>query len=69
MSEYVLCIILCFKGDHIWIEPVSDREFDVALGARVISKLGDNKTQVISWDCKIDNRCNNNIKVLNCLTP
>ena len=33
-------------GDHIWIEPVSDREFDVALGARVIAKLEGTRIQV-----------------------
>jgi len=27
-------------GDYIWIDAVSEREFDVALGARVISKEG-----------------------------
>ena len=29
-----------FQGDHIWIEPVTGREFDVAIGARVISAEG-----------------------------
>ena len=29
-----------FQGDYIWIEPVSKREFDVAIGARVISAEG-----------------------------
>lgn len=29
-----------FQGDYIWIEPVSGREFDVAIGARVISAEG-----------------------------
>ena len=28
------------QGDHIWIEPVSKREFDVAIGARVVSAEG-----------------------------
>ncbi|CAH1395799.1 unnamed protein product [Nezara viridula] len=28
------------KGDYIWIEPISGREFDVAIGARVISAEG-----------------------------
>uniref|UniRef100_A0A182SCD0 Myosin-VIIa n=1 Tax=Anopheles maculatus TaxID=74869 RepID=A0A182SCD0_9DIPT len=28
------------RGDYIWIEPVSGREFDVAIGARVISAEG-----------------------------
>lgn len=29
-----------FQGDYIWIEPISGREFDVAIGARVISAEG-----------------------------
>ncbi|XP_069983292.1 myosin-VIIa isoform X1 [Penaeus vannamei] len=29
-----------FPGDYIWIEPVSRREFDVAIGARVVSAEG-----------------------------
>ena len=29
-----------FQGDYIWIEPVTRREFDVAIGARVISADG-----------------------------
>jgi hypothetical protein len=29
-----------FQGDYIWIEPVSGREFDVAIGARVVSAEG-----------------------------
>ena len=28
------------QGDYIWIEPVSKREFDVAIGARVVSAEG-----------------------------
>lgn len=28
------------QGDYIWIEPISGREFDVAIGARVISAEG-----------------------------
>lgn len=28
------------QGDYIWIEPVSGREFDVAIGARVVSTEG-----------------------------
>lgn len=28
------------QGDYIWIEPVSGREFDVAIGARVASTEG-----------------------------
>ncbi|XP_047514461.1 myosin-VIIa isoform X1 [Pieris napi] len=29
-----------FEGDYIWIEPVSNREFDVAIGARVLAAEG-----------------------------
>jgi len=28
------------QGDYIWIEPASGREFDVAIGARVVSAEG-----------------------------
>lgn len=35
---YVL--FLFEKGDYIWIEPASAREFDVAIGARVSSAEG-----------------------------
>lgn len=35
-------MINCFalQGDYIWIEPITGREFDVAIGARVISTEG-----------------------------
>lgn len=29
-----------FKGDYIWIEPTTGNEFDVAIGARVVSAEG-----------------------------
>ena len=29
-----------FQGDYIWIEPVSRREFDVAIGAKVVTAEG-----------------------------
>ena len=32
--------IALFQGDYIWIEPVSRREFDVAIGARVVTAEG-----------------------------
>lgn len=35
-----LIYFLVFQGDYIWIEPASGREFDVAIGARVISAEG-----------------------------
>lgn len=31
---------LLLQGDYIWIEPISGREFDVAIGARVVSAEG-----------------------------
>ena len=31
---------ISFQGDYIWIEPISGNEFDVAIGARVISAEG-----------------------------
>lgn len=38
---YLLFFFFCdLKGDYIWIEPASGREFDVAIGARVISAEG-----------------------------
>ena len=42
-----------FQGDYIWIEPVSKREFDVAIGARVISAEG-RKIQVRNVFLKSD---------------
>lgn len=32
--------IYLFQGDYIWIEPISGSEFDVAIGARVVSAEG-----------------------------
>ena len=37
-----------FQGDYIWIEPITRREFDVAIGARVISADG-RKIQVKNY--------------------
>ena len=34
------------QGEHVWIEPVSKGEFDIALGARVISKEAGGRIQV-----------------------
>ena len=39
---------LFFQGDYIWIEPVTRREFDVAIGAKVISADG-RKIQVCEY--------------------
>ena len=36
----VLINIYCLQGDYIWIEPISRREFDVAIGARVVAAEG-----------------------------
>lgn len=33
-------MVIVTRGDYIWIEPISGREFDVAIGARVISAEG-----------------------------
>ena len=32
--------VFALQGDYIWVEPISRREFDVAIGARVISAEG-----------------------------
>jgi len=39
------------QGDYIWIEPVTGREFDVAIGARVVSAEG-RRIQVKDDDTK-----------------
>jgi hypothetical protein len=43
------------QGDYIWIEPVSGREFDVAIGARVISAEG-RRIQVKDDDGKVSSK-------------
>jgi myosin-7 len=43
---------IVLQGDYIWIEPVSGREFDVAIGARVISAEG-RRIQVKDDDGKV----------------
>jgi hypothetical protein len=45
-------VVYVFQGDYIWIEPVSGREFDVAIGARVISAEG-RRIQVRDDDGKV----------------
>lgn len=45
-------MVYVFQGDYIWIEPVSGREFDVAIGARVISAEG-RRIQVRDDDGKV----------------
>jgi len=40
------------QGDYIWIEPQSKKEFDVAIGARVIAAEG-RRIQVIDDDGKV----------------
>ena len=37
------------QGEHVWVEPVTRGEFDVALGARVISKAEGGRIQVGSF--------------------
>lgn len=39
LNKFIINLKL-FQGDYIWIEPISGREFDVAIGARVISAEG-----------------------------
>ena len=34
------CYSCLVQGDYIWIEPASRREFDVAIGARVVTAEG-----------------------------
>ena len=41
------------QGDFIWVEPVSGREFDVAIGAKVKSAEG-RRIQVRDDDGKVD---------------
>lgn len=45
-------ILKSLQGDYIWIEPISGREFDVAIGARVISAEG-RRIQVKDDDNKV----------------
>ncbi|XP_071536430.1 myosin-VIIa isoform X6 [Panulirus ornatus] len=42
-------MVIVTRGDYIWIEPVSRREFDVAIGARVVSAEG-RRIQVLDDD-------------------
>jgi hypothetical protein len=52
MNKRVNTEIFIFQGDYIWIEPISGREFDVAIGARVISAEG-RRIQVKDDDNKV----------------
>jgi len=45
-------VLFWFQGDYIWIEPVSGHEFDVAIGARVVSAEG-RRIQVKDDDGKV----------------
>jgi len=47
-----LTISRIFQGDYIWIEPISGREFDVAIGAKVVSAEG-NRIQVRDDDGRV----------------
>ena len=40
------------QGDYVWIEPSTKREFDVAIGARVVSAEG-KRIQVVDDDAKV----------------
>ena len=40
MRQFAIIHQIIFCRDYIWIEPVTGREFDVAIGARVISAEG-----------------------------
>jgi len=42
-------MVIVTRGDYVWIEPTSKREFDVAIGARVVSAEG-KRIQVIDDD-------------------
>jgi len=42
-------MVIVTRGDYIWIEPVSRREFDVAIGAKVVTAEG-RRIQVIDDD-------------------
>ncbi|CAG2163263.1 unnamed protein product, partial [Oppiella nova] len=44
-------MVIVTRGDYIWIEPQSKREFDVAIGARVIAAEG-RRIQVVDDDGK-----------------
>ncbi|XP_051159362.1 myosin-VIIa [Leptopilina boulardi] len=54
-------MVIVTRGDYIWIEPISGREFDVAIGARVVSAEGrriqvkddDNKEQWLTPERRI----------------
>ena len=42
-------MVIVTPGDYIWIKPASKREFDVAIGGRVVSSDG-KKIKVIDDD-------------------
>ena len=42
-------MVIFTPGDYIWIEPMSRREFDVAIGAKVVTAEG-RRIQVIDDD-------------------
>ncbi|XP_043214510.1 myosin-VIIa-like isoform X4 [Amphibalanus amphitrite] len=44
-------MVIVTRGDYIWIEPAARREFDVAIGARVVSAEG-RRIQVVDDDEK-----------------
>ena len=48
-SESSISSDFLLQGDYIWIEPISRREFDVAIGARVVAAEG-RRIQVVDDD-------------------
>jgi len=52
MNIYLIQQNTVFQGDYVWIEPVSGRDFDVAIGAKVFSAEG-RKIQVRDDDGKV----------------
>lgn len=51
-NDFIDIFVFLWQGDYIWIEPVTGREFDVAIGARVISAEG-RRIQVKDDDGKV----------------
>lgn len=52
ISDHLWPSLIISKGDYIWIEPQTKREFDVAIGARVIAAEG-RRIQVVDDDTKV----------------
>lgn len=56
MASSFVCLFVFIgfwsQGDYVWIEPSTKREFDVAIGARVVSAEG-KRIQVVDDDGKV----------------